>query len=146
MWNSTMTAKDHHVYHGKWFCKSEHLATQHDFSWSHQSSHNLPLYSTFYWTATVTNLARRGERTTINKRQHQGLTSTNIAVVSQMSNMAKGIQISRVMSSNPTHLTKILAVNHKQLSSDTIEPPIFMVPMGWQCQGRATVGKVSKFE
>jgi hypothetical protein len=84
MWNLTMTTKDHHVYHGKWFCKSEHLATQHDFSWSHQSSHNLPLYSTFYWTATVTNLARRGERTTINKRQHQGLTSTNIAVVSQM--------------------------------------------------------------
>jgi hypothetical protein len=25
-------------------------------------------------------------------------------------------------------------------------PPIFKVPMGWQCQGRATVGKVSKFE
>ncbi len=25
-------------------------------------------------------------------------------------------------------------------------PPIFMVPMGWQCQGRAMVGKVSKFE
>jgi hypothetical protein len=25
-------------------------------------------------------------------------------------------------------------------------PLIFMVPTGWQCQGRATVGKVSKFE
>jgi hypothetical protein len=25
-------------------------------------------------------------------------------------------------------------------------PPIFMVPMGRQRQGRATVGKVSKFE
>jgi hypothetical protein len=62
MWNLTMTTKDRHVYHGKWFCKSEHLATQHDFSWCHQSSHNLPLYSTFYWTVTVTNLARRGEK------------------------------------------------------------------------------------
>jgi hypothetical protein len=36
--------------------------------------------------------------------------------------MAKGIQISRVMSANMTHLTKILAVNRKQLSSDIIDP------------------------
>jgi hypothetical protein len=57
----------------------------------------------------------------------------------------QGIQISRVMSANTTHLTKISAVNRKQLSSNIIaRPPIFMVPTGRQCQGRATVGKVSK--
>jgi hypothetical protein len=35
--------------------------------------------------------------------------------------MAKGI-FSRVTSANRTHSTKILAVNHKQLSSDIIDP------------------------
>jgi hypothetical protein len=45
------------------------------------------------------------------------------------------------------HSTKILAVNRKQLSNDSIDPlAIFMVPMGPQCQSRATVGKVSKFQ
>jgi hypothetical protein len=43
-------------------------------------------------------------------------------------------------------LTKILAVNCKQLSNDIIDHPlaILMVPMGWQHQGGATVGKVPK--
>jgi hypothetical protein len=36
--------------------------------------------------------------------------------------MAKDIQISRVTSANTTHLTKILAVNCKQLSSEIIDP------------------------
>jgi hypothetical protein len=36
--------------------------------------------------------------------------------------MAKGIQISRVMSANTTLSTKISAVNRKQLSSDIIDP------------------------
>jgi hypothetical protein len=45
-----------------------------------------------------------------------------------------------------THSTKILAVNRKQLSNNIIYPPIFMVPTGQQCQGGATVAKVSKFE
>jgi hypothetical protein len=41
--------------------------------------------------------------------------------------MAKGIQISRVMSANMTHSSKILAVNHKQLSSNgDIIDPIFL--------------------
>ncbi len=73
--------------------------------------------------------------------------------------MAKSIQISRVtaISKYDPLETKILAVNHKQLSNNIIDPlaifmvpniidplAIFMVPMGWQCQCRATVGKVSK--
>jgi hypothetical protein len=37
-------------------------------------------------------------------------------------NMAISIQIARVMSANMTHLTKILVVNHKQLSNDIIDP------------------------
>jgi hypothetical protein len=36
--------------------------------------------------------------------------------------MAQSIQVTRVMSANMTHLTKILAVNHKQLSNDIIDP------------------------
>ena len=36
--------------------------------------------------------------------------------------MAKSIQITRVTSANMTHLTKILVVNHKQLSNDIIDP------------------------
>jgi hypothetical protein len=37
--------------------------------------------------------------------------------------MAKSIQITRVMAANMTHLTKILAVNHKQLSNNIIDLP-----------------------
>jgi hypothetical protein len=52
----------------------------------------------------------------------QGLTPTNVAGVRVAQDMAKGIQISRVMSANMTHSTKISAVNRKQLSSDIIDP------------------------
>jgi hypothetical protein len=61
--------------------------------------------------------------------------------------MAKSIQISRVMSANMTHLTKILAVNRKQLSKQPHHrPPIlwYLVRGGSVKQGRATVGKLSK--
>jgi hypothetical protein len=54
-------------------------------------------------------------------------------------------KIARVMSANMTHLTKILVVNCKQHSNNIIYP-YFMVSMGQQCQGGATVAKVSKFE
>jgi hypothetical protein len=59
--------------------------------------------------------------------------------------MAKGIQITRLMSSNTTHSTNSQQsiANSSPMTSWT---PIFMVPPGWQCQGRVTVGKVSKFE
>jgi hypothetical protein len=46
-----------------------------------------------------------------------------------------------------THLTKILVVNHKQLSNNIIDAlAIFIVPTGWQCQAGAPVAKASKFE
>ena len=107
------------------FCKSEHPATQHDFSWRHQSSHNLPLYSASYWNVAVTNPARRGEND--HHRQTAPRTDTNQCRRRVAHDMAKGIQISRVTSANMTHSTKILAVNRKQLSSDIIDPPQFHI-------------------
>ena len=103
------------------FCKSEHPAAQHNFSWRHQSSHNLPLHSASYWTVAVTNAARRG-------RNHHHLRTapradTNECCRRVAHDMAKCIQITRVTSANTTHLTKILAVNCKQLSSNIIDPP-----------------------
>jgi hypothetical protein len=103
-----------------WFCKLEHLATQHNFSGHCQSSHNLPLYSASYWTVAVMNPARRGE-----KDHHQWTaprTDTNPCRRRVAHDMAKGIQISRVTSANTTHSTKILAVSCKQLSSDIMDP------------------------
>ncbi len=126
------------------FCKSEHPAAQHDFSWCHQSSHNLPLYSTSYWNVAVTNPARRGEND--HHRSRVPRTDTNQCRRCVAHNMVKGIQISRVTSANMTHLTKILAVtNCKPLSSNIIDPQ-FLRHLRVGCQGEATVGKVSKFE
>jgi hypothetical protein len=48
--------------------------------------------------------------TTMYKRHHK-LTPTNVAGMSVAHDMAKGIQIARVMSANMTHSTKILVVN-----------------------------------
>jgi hypothetical protein len=47
---------------------------------------------------------------------------TNQRQACRTRHVAKGIQISRVTSANVTHLTKILAVNCKQLSSNIIDP------------------------
>jgi hypothetical protein len=127
-----------------WFCKSEHPAAQHGFSWCHQSSHNLPLHSASYWNGAVTNPARRGEKNP--NQQMAPRTDTNQCHRQVAHNMAKGIQISRVTSANTSHLTKILAGQSQTALQRHHRPPIFMVPMGWQCQGRATVGTVSKFE
>ncbi len=78
------------------FCKSEHPAAQHDFSQHHQSSHNLPLYSASYWNVAVTNPARRGKND--HHWQTAPTTDTNQCHRHVAHNMAKGIQISRVMS------------------------------------------------
>jgi hypothetical protein len=102
------------------FCKLEHPVAQHDFSRHHQSSHNPSLYSASYWNVAVTNPARRGEND-----HHQRMTprtDTNQHRRHVTHDMAKGIQISRVTSANTTHLTKISALNHKQFSSDIIDP------------------------
>jgi hypothetical protein len=55
--------------------------------------------------------------------------------------MAKSIQILRLTSAKTTYsgqLQTAVQQHHR--------PPIFMVPVGWQCQGGATAAKVSKFE
>jgi hypothetical protein len=57
------------------------------------------------------------ERTTIDE-WHQELTPTNVTGSHIAYDMAKSLQITRVTSANMTHSTKILAINHKQLSSD----------------------------
>jgi hypothetical protein len=100
------------------FCKSEHPAAQHDFSWHRQSSHNPPLYSASYWNVAVTNPARRGEND--HHWRTAPRTDTNQCCRRVLHDMARGIQFSRVTSANTTHSTKILAVNRKQLSSDII--------------------------
>jgi hypothetical protein len=124
-----------------WFCKSEHPAAQHYFSWCRHSPNNQPPHSASLGTVTTVDKSKKQavEMTTIYKRR-QELTPTNVA-----DDMAKCIQITRVMSANTTHLTKILVVNRKQLSSNIIDPLfLWYLWLGWQCQGRATVGKVSK--
>jgi hypothetical protein len=122
------------------FCKSEHPAAQHGFSWCHQSSHNLPLCSASYWNEAVTNPARRGEND--HHRRTAPRTDTNQRCRCVAHDMAKGIQISRVTSANMTQpldqdfgsqLQTALQWHHR--------PPIFMVPTRQQCQGRATSGK-----
>jgi hypothetical protein len=50
------------------FCKSEHLATQHNFSGHHQSSHNPPLYSASYWPVAVKIQQEEVKMTTIDER------------------------------------------------------------------------------
>jgi hypothetical protein len=49
------------------------------------------------------------------------MTPTNVAGMLHMT-WPKSTKISRVMSANMTHSTKILAVNHKQLSNNIIDP------------------------
>jgi hypothetical protein len=59
------------------------------------------------------------------KDHHQGMaakTDSNQCHRCVTDNMAKLIQISRMASANITHSTKILAVHHKQLSNDIIDP------------------------
>jgi hypothetical protein len=120
MWNSTMTTEERQSITALRFCISEHPAAQHDFSWCHQSSHNLPLYSASYWNEAVTNPATRGEND--HHRWTAPRTDTNQRRRRVAHDMAKGIQISRVTSANTTHSTKISAVNSKQLSSNIIDP------------------------
>jgi hypothetical protein len=102
------------------FCKSEHPIAQHGFSRCHQSSHNPPLHSASYWNEAVMNPARRGEND--HHQRTAPRTDTNQRRRRVAHDMTKGIQISRVMSANTTHLTKISAVNCKQLCSDIIDP------------------------
>jgi hypothetical protein len=103
------------------FCKLEHPAAQHNFSWRHQSSHNPPLHSTSYWTVAVTNTARRG-----GNHHHLQMVPRADTIKCRRRvthDMAKCIQITRVTSANMTHPTQILAVNHKQLPRNIIDPP-----------------------
>jgi hypothetical protein len=121
------------------FCKLEHPAVaQHDFSWRHQSSHNPSLYSASYWNVAVTNPARRGENN--HHWQMTPRTDTNQCHRHVTHDMAKGIQISRVTSANTTHSTKISAVNHKQLSSNIIDP-IFYGTYGLAVSKQSHSGK-----
>jgi hypothetical protein len=55
----------------------------------------------------------------------EGRADTNQCCKHVAHDMAKCIQITRVMSANMTHLIKISVVNCKQLSNDIIEPLIF---------------------
>jgi hypothetical protein len=89
------------------FCKLEHLATQHNFSGHHQSSHNLLLYSASYWPVAVKNPARRGEND--HHRQTAPMTDTNQHCRCVADDMTKCIQISRVMYADVTHSTKVKA-------------------------------------
>jgi hypothetical protein len=71
------------------------------------------------------------ERTTIDE-WWQELTPTNVAGMLNMPWQNCSIQITRVMSANMTHLTKISEVNRKWLSNTIMHrPPIFMVLTGW---------------
>jgi hypothetical protein len=63
------------------------------------------------------------ESTTIYE-QHQELKSMNVAGMPHTTWPNPAIQNSRVTSANMTHLTKISAVNCKQLSSDITDPQI----------------------
>jgi hypothetical protein len=120
MWNSTWQQKIVKSITALRFCKSEHPAAQHDFSWCPQSSHNPPLYSASYWNVAVTNPARRGENDHHQRTAPRNDTNQHRRRVAH--DMAKGIQISSVMSANTTYSTNISAVNRKQLSSNIIDP------------------------
>jgi hypothetical protein len=132
------------------FCKSEHLATQHNSSGHHQSSHNPPLYSASYWTVAVTNPARRDEKQwppSMNgiKDWHQPMSQACCTRHGQrhtnlQSDISKYYPLDQDFASQ--------SVNRKQLSSDIIDPYFYGTngsAVSRQAE-HATVGKVSKFE
>jgi hypothetical protein len=97
-----------------WFCKSEHPASYTILF--------LRAPSIFTQSATLQCLLLDCSSNKSSKKRQKWLpwlyeqchklTPTNVAGVRiAHDNMAKGIQIARVMSANMTHLTKILAVN-----------------------------------
>jgi hypothetical protein len=67
------------------FCKLEHPAAQHNFSWCHHSRNNKPPHSASHGTVTTLNKSKKGvvEMTTIYEWR-QELTSMNVAGMSHM--------------------------------------------------------------
>jgi hypothetical protein len=107
------------------FHKSEHPAAQYYFSWCYHS----PNISHFTvppirpWQLSIK--AKNDEKD--HHIQTVPRTDTNLCHRHVTYNMAKSIQISRVTSSaNMNHLTRVSAVNHKQLSNDIIYPKFLL--------------------
>ena len=111
MWNSTARMADCQV-HQPQCCSSANQNTKH--------SSNNHFTGPPIWPYQMSINANIG-----GKDHHQGMaakTDSNQCHRCVTDNMAKLIQISRMTSANITHSTKILAVHHKPLSNDIIDP------------------------
>ncbi len=147
MWNSIMRMADHQVHHWRFF-GSANLNTQLHNIISHSAitpktiSHfTVPLIGSYQMLINA-KIGRKDHHWQMAARA-----DTNQGCRHAAYDMAKSIQISRVASANMTHLTKILVVNHKQLSNNIIDPLfLWYLWVSSQCQGGARVPKVSKFE
>jgi hypothetical protein len=126
MWNSVATTEDRQVHHGAAVLQ---IGTPSCTTWF------LMVPSIIPQSATLQHLLLECSSNESSKKRwkqaHHGWrmaprTDTNQHCRHVSHDMAKGIQISRVMSANTIHSTKILAVNHKQLSSDIILDPLFL--------------------
>jgi hypothetical protein len=125
MWNSTVTMEDRQVHHGTVVLR---IGTPSYTTWFLMAPSIIPQSATLQCLLLECS-SNESSKKRWKEHHHQTVprTDTNQCRRRVTHDMAKGIQISKVMSANKTHSTKILAVNCKQLSSDIIDPPQFHI-------------------